>query len=353
MASTRRRALGGVACRRRSLRLSAWRKPPEPVADGRCTADRNGRIRPNVTLRRSPTNPPKVAVLKDVARRAGVDPSTVSRVLRGDERKPAKAETRERILKVAREMGYRANSVARSLRTRQREAIGLVIPDAANPGFAEIFKGVQAVTAEAGWHVIVVEGRPAHPSRPRLGPHRARGTGRRRPRPRRQYPRSGGEARRRERLSDRPGQSPLQRRRRLGGDERCARSESRSSISTVSAIAGWAYRRPGQSRYRPATACWLPRGDEEAQACRAGRVDCGHRLHGSRRRARGARASRSSRRATCRRRSISRASCRESARSRSSTRPASMCRATFRSSSATNSRSPRTPRLPSPPSTCR
>ena len=41
--------------------------------------------------------PIKVAVLKDVARRAGVDPSTASRVLRGDERKPAKAETRERV----------------------------------------------------------------------------------------------------------------------------------------------------------------------------------------------------------------------------------------------------------------
>ena len=120
-----------------------------------------------MALRQSPTKPQRVAILKDVARLAGVDPSTVSRVLRGDERKPAKAETRERILQVAREMGYRANSVARSLRTKQREAIGLVIPDAANPGFAEIFKGVQAVTAEAGWHVIVVEGRPN--DRPDLG----------------------------------------------------------------------------------------------------------------------------------------------------------------------------------------
>jgi len=106
-------------------------------------------------------------VLKDVARQAGVDASTVSRVLRGDDRKPAKAETRERILRVAQDLGYRPNSVARSRRTRKTEAIGLVIPDAGNPGFAEIFKGVQAATAEAGWHVIVVEGRP--PSRPDLG----------------------------------------------------------------------------------------------------------------------------------------------------------------------------------------
>jgi DNA-binding LacI/PurR family transcriptional regulator len=113
------------------------------------------------------SQPSKVALLRDVARRAGVDASTVSRVLRGDDRKPAKAETRDRILQAAREMDYRPNSVARSLRTRQREAIGLVIPDAANPGFAEIFKGVQQVTAEAGWHVIVVEG--GHKARAELG----------------------------------------------------------------------------------------------------------------------------------------------------------------------------------------
>jgi DNA-binding LacI/PurR family transcriptional regulator len=115
-------------------------------------------------LARRNSEPAKATILRDVALRAGVDPSTVSRVLRGDDRKPAKAETRDRILKVAQDMGYRANSVARSLRTRRTEAIGLVIPDAANPGFAEIFKGVQTVTDEAGWHVIVVEDRIAHRS---------------------------------------------------------------------------------------------------------------------------------------------------------------------------------------------
>jgi len=103
-----------------------------------------------------------MASLKDVALAAGVDASTVSRVLRGDDRKPAKAATRERVLKIAQEMGYRPNSVARSLRTRRTETIGLVIPDAANPGFAEIFRGVQSVTDAAGWHVIVVEDRFDH-----------------------------------------------------------------------------------------------------------------------------------------------------------------------------------------------
>jgi LacI family transcriptional regulator len=110
--------------------------------------------------------PPKVAVLKDVAFRAGVDVSTASRVLRGDERKPATAETRQRVLAAAQELDYRVNSAARGLRMRQREAIGLVIPDAANPGFSAIFRGVQAVATEAGLHVVVVEDRP--PVRPEL-----------------------------------------------------------------------------------------------------------------------------------------------------------------------------------------
>jgi LacI family transcriptional regulator len=110
-------------------------------------------------LPRRRSEPTKTASLKDVALRAGVDASTVSRALRGDDRKPAKAATRDRVLRIAQEMGYQPNSVARSLRTRRTEAIGLVIPDAANPGFAEIFKGVQSVTDAAGWHVIVVEDR--------------------------------------------------------------------------------------------------------------------------------------------------------------------------------------------------
>jgi LacI family transcriptional regulator len=100
-----------------------------------------------------------MTVLKDVARRAGVDASTVSRVLRGDDSRPAKPETRDRILQVAREMGYTPNGVARSLRTRRTEAIGVVVPDLGNPAFAEIFQGIQTAAQRIGWHVIVVDGR--------------------------------------------------------------------------------------------------------------------------------------------------------------------------------------------------
>jgi DNA-binding LacI/PurR family transcriptional regulator len=111
--------------------------------------------------------PSKPAILKDVALRAGVDASTVSRVLRGDDRRPAKAETRDRILQIAREMGYTPNGVARSLRTRRTEAIGVVVPDVGNPAVAQIFGGIQRAASAAGRYVIVIDG--GTPARPDLG----------------------------------------------------------------------------------------------------------------------------------------------------------------------------------------
>jgi LacI family transcriptional regulator len=102
-----------------------------------------------------------MTTMKDVARRVGVDTSTVSRALSGDKRRAPKRETRERILAAAHEMGYRPNSVGRMLRTRRTETIGLVVPDISNPGFAEIFAGVREVILDAGYHVVVVDGRDA------------------------------------------------------------------------------------------------------------------------------------------------------------------------------------------------
>ena len=99
-----------------------------------------------------------MTTLKDVARRAGVDPSTASRALSGNGHRAPRLETRERVIAIAREMGYRPNSVGRSLRTRRTETIGVVVPDVANPGFAEIFKGIREASTAAGYHVVVADG---------------------------------------------------------------------------------------------------------------------------------------------------------------------------------------------------
>ncbi|WP_026876672.1 LacI family DNA-binding transcriptional regulator [Jiangella gansuensis] len=86
--------------------------------------------------------------LADVAARAGVDRSVISRVLSGDPRLLIREETRRRVLDAVRDLGYRPNVAARTLRTRRTGTLGLLIPDYANPVYAEIIKGAEAAAAE-------------------------------------------------------------------------------------------------------------------------------------------------------------------------------------------------------------
>ena len=88
---------------------------------------------------------------------AGVDPSTASRVLRGDPAQHVRPETRQRILDAARQLRYRPNALARSLRTRRTGTIGLLIPSLDNVGFADVTHGIQRAAAEEGRLVLLVE----------------------------------------------------------------------------------------------------------------------------------------------------------------------------------------------------
>ena len=98
-----------------------------------------------------------MATLKDVARMAEVDPSTVSRVLRGDPSQIVRPSTRDRILAAASTLEYRPNALARGLRTRRTDTIGLIIPSLENVGFSEVTHGIQAAAAAAGKLVVVIE----------------------------------------------------------------------------------------------------------------------------------------------------------------------------------------------------
>jgi LacI family transcriptional regulator/LacI family repressor for deo operon, udp, cdd, tsx, nupC, and nupG len=93
--------------------------------------------------------------LKDVARRAGVSVSTVSRVLTGSPL--VNAETRGRVQQAIDALEYRPNRVARRLRgdTAQASLIGLVVPDIQNPFFAEVARGVEHVAQAHGYMVFV------------------------------------------------------------------------------------------------------------------------------------------------------------------------------------------------------
>jgi DNA-binding LacI/PurR family transcriptional regulator len=91
--------------------------------------------------------------ITDVAKKAGVSISTVSRVL-NNAGHPVKQETRERVLEAVRELGFRPNDLARGLLLKKSRTIGLVIPDISNPYYPELALGLEATASEYGYSVI-------------------------------------------------------------------------------------------------------------------------------------------------------------------------------------------------------
>ncbi|MCY0939807.1 LacI family DNA-binding transcriptional regulator [Streptomyces antarcticus] len=95
-----------------------------------------------------------MATRQDVARLAGTSPSVVSYVLNNGPRSVAPA-TRERVLAAVKELQYRPNAVARSLRMSHTMTLGLVVPDAANPFFAELARALEDHAWAAGYTLLV------------------------------------------------------------------------------------------------------------------------------------------------------------------------------------------------------
>jgi DNA-binding LacI/PurR family transcriptional regulator len=95
----------------------------------------------------------KPVTLADIAAQASVTPMTVSRVLNSSGY--VHAETRERVLRVAREMNYRRNGLARGLKRQRTETVGMVIGDIANPFAAELSRGVREVLEERGYTLFI------------------------------------------------------------------------------------------------------------------------------------------------------------------------------------------------------
>lgn len=87
--------------------------------------------------------------LSDVARLAGVSPSSASRVFLGQ--KKVSEETRRRVLKVANEIGYVPHSVSRRVALKDNRTIGLLLRDAANPTYGSLFSELHLAAAERGW----------------------------------------------------------------------------------------------------------------------------------------------------------------------------------------------------------
>jgi LacI family transcriptional regulator len=89
--------------------------------------------------------------VNDVARRAGVAPITVSRVINNSGY--FSEATRERVQAAIAELGYVPNRLARSLRTKRSQVLALVITDISNPFFTTVARGVEDAAGAAGYTV--------------------------------------------------------------------------------------------------------------------------------------------------------------------------------------------------------
>jgi DNA-binding LacI/PurR family transcriptional regulator len=112
-----------------------------------------------------PASSPRPVTTHDVAARAGVSQATVSLVLGRNPRARVAEATRARVLRAAEELGYRPNILARGLVRGRSYALGVIVPDLANPFFLDVLTGVQRVAAEAGYVVLPGDVREGSPER--------------------------------------------------------------------------------------------------------------------------------------------------------------------------------------------
>ena len=90
--------------------------------------------------------------IQSVAHQAGVSVATVSRVFNLPDK--VSAETRERVIAVARQLGYLPNASARTLRTRHSRVLGVLLPTLLNPVFAECLQGIAQAAVDSGYAII-------------------------------------------------------------------------------------------------------------------------------------------------------------------------------------------------------
>ncbi|CAN5528276.1 LacI family DNA-binding transcriptional regulator [soil metagenome] len=103
----------------------------------------------------SPPDPSRRATLKEVAKAAGVSLASASYAMNGTG--SVGEATREHILKVAAQLGYRPNQSAKAMKTGRTGAIGLILPDLTNPFFPSLAQGVIQAARAHGYSVFLTD----------------------------------------------------------------------------------------------------------------------------------------------------------------------------------------------------
>ncbi len=91
--------------------------------------------------------------IREVARRAGVSPSTVSRVINGTAKvDPAKAE---KVLAIIAETGFKPNELARALYKKSSKIIGVIVPNIENAFFGELARAIEEEAYKNGYRILL------------------------------------------------------------------------------------------------------------------------------------------------------------------------------------------------------
>src|SRR3954451_7072628 len=94
--------------------------------------------------------------LATVAAQAGVSVATVSRIVNGETRR-ASAETVERVQQIVARLGYRPNSVGRTLRRRESRIVAMLSPNLDNPAMAAVAASVETALRSEGYVMILCD----------------------------------------------------------------------------------------------------------------------------------------------------------------------------------------------------
>jgi LacI family transcriptional regulator len=101
-------------------------------------------------------NGPSTITLRDVARGSGVSITTVSRILNGRESGvPIRDDTRQRVLAVAAELGYKPNMLARGLRGSRSSLLGVIARDISDPFHIQILRGINEAARQREYRLFL------------------------------------------------------------------------------------------------------------------------------------------------------------------------------------------------------
>ena len=102
----------------------------------------------------------EAVTIKDIAKALGLSTSTVSRALRDSyEISP---ETKQLVLDYARQINYRPNPIALSLKERRSRSIGVIISEIANSFFSQIINGIESIAYSKGYNIIISQTRESY-----------------------------------------------------------------------------------------------------------------------------------------------------------------------------------------------